>query len=202
MIINKKPIIKVKVLLLIISLSTTFIYPLVAAENVNDFNVITINYSFTQPIIKKVDVGKDVYDTIVMSSAPNSGSVGEPCLPARGAYILVPQKTKINKISFSTDNKISLGVDFKVIPVSQPIPLSQTNLASVPTPNEKIYETTEMFPGKIVTEIGTYSFRGYEILVLMLHPVQYVPGTGELIYYENITISVETVKDEYINNLL
>ncbi|UCF12933.1 MAG: hypothetical protein JSW06_01415, partial [Thermoplasmatales archaeon] len=170
-------------------------------ENVNDFNVITLNYSFTQPIIKKVDVGRDVYDTIIMSSAPNSGSVGVPCLPARGAYILVPQKTKISKISCSTDNKISLGFDYNVIPVSQPIPLSQTNLTSVPTPNEKIYETSEMFPGKVFTEIGTYSFRGYEILVLMLHPVQYVPATGELSYYENITISVETVKDENINTL-
>ncbi len=201
MLINKKPIINAKILFLIISLSTIFLSPLVFAENVNDFNAITINYSFTQPVIKKVDVGKDIYDSIIMPSAPSGGSVGEPCLPVKGAYILLPQKTRIDKISVSTDNKISLGFNFKVIPVSQSVPLSQISLASIPTPNEKIYENSEIFPEEVFTEIGTYSFRGYQILVLMLHPVQYVPTTGELVYYENIKISVETVKNEHMNTL-
>jgi hypothetical protein len=88
-----------------------------------------------------------------------------------------------------------------VEPVAECVPLSKISTAPLPKPDVGIYSSSGMFPGKFFTEVGTYSFRCYEILVLRLYPVQYIPATGELFYYPDLTVSVETVEDGHINSL-
>ncbi|MCK4416406.1 MAG: hypothetical protein KAU84_04560, partial [Thermoplasmatales archaeon] len=97
--------------------------------------------------------------------------------------------------------KISLGTEFTVEPTSKPIPLSQAISHSVPTPDATIYNANAFYPGSLYTEVGTYSFRGYNLLVLLLHPIQYNPVTGELFYYRNLEVSIETIADDTSANL-
>ncbi|RLI62889.1 MAG: hypothetical protein DRO67_06670 [Candidatus Asgardarchaeum californiense] len=162
-------------------------------------NIISINYSFDEPVIKKVVVGKNEYDMIDMNGLSYGSNPGEPCLPAKGAYILLPQKTKVGKIIATPSEKVFLGSGYKIMPMGNSVPLSDT--PQPPIPNKKIYNSKNPFPGKLFTKVGIYNFRGYEILVLMLHPVQYIPATGEIFYYKHITISVKTKEDNYINPL-
>jgi len=173
----------------------------VIADKKNTCSLITTSYSFETPVIKNIDIDGSVYVRVDMKDAPCGGNPGEPRLPAKGAYILLPQGKRVSDIIVTPGEMVCLGSGFVVEPVEEPVPLSEINLAPLPIPNKIIYSSRDTFPGRLFTNIGTGNFRGYQILVLKLHPVQYIPITGELFYYPDLTISVETVEDENANTL-
>lgn len=160
----------------------------------SNFNSIIMNYSFETPVIATIDINGNIYDQITINGAPCTGNPGEPRLPAKGAYILLPQGEKVKGIVVTHGDKVDLGSRFNIEPVGESVPISDIDNAPLPVPNKVIYSSKDMFPGKLFTKVGTYSFRGYEILVLKLHPVQYVPASGELFYYTDLTVTVETEK--------
>ncbi len=190
------------VISLIISCTSTLIFS--AEESNNDsYNFISsINFSFEKPIIKPIEIENNCYDRVIMQDAPSSGDLNMPSLPAKRAHILIPQGSHVKEILASSGDCICLGSGFLVEPCSTPLPYSHMrDSMPIVVPDKNIYSSKDIFPGKLFTNVGTYCFRGYEILVLMIHPVQYIPSTGELFYYNEITIDVETIEDGSINPL-
>ena len=171
------------------------------ANNENNADQVSVKYSFGTPILEHVEIGGTIYDQVILHDASCSGNAGEPRLPMRGAYILIPQGEKVNDITVTQGEKMCLGSGFNVEPVGVPFSLSVSDSAPLPVPDETIYSSSDMFPGRLFTEVGTYGFRGYDILVLTLYPVQYVPATGDLYYYPELTVSVETIENGNINPL-
>ena len=168
------------------------------AKNVSYYEQLSMIYSFEPPIIEEIMIDNDAYSRINIEGLSTSGNCGNPRLPSDGAYILLPQGTSIDDITVSSESTF-LGAGFKVEPIGEMIPISKTSSKTLQVPDEDIYSSIEMFPGKLFEEIGLYSFRGYDILVLKLHPVQYIPATGELYFYKDIKISVNLIKDGKIN---
>lgn len=155
-------------------------------------DTVTLNYSFKSPTLEPINIAGTVYTRITMADCYPGGSAGEPKIPSKGAFILLPPKTTISAIDVTPDEKIVLGTGIQVEPTSQAIPLSQTENIPIPTPNAVIYHSNAAYPGSFFTNVGVQAFRGYQILVLLLHPVQYNPVTGELSYYQNLKITVKT----------
>jgi len=172
-----------------------------AAEFEKENNQLTVTYSFEIPHMEKSLIDTNIYDSVVLPGVTNVANPGEPYLPVKGAYILLPKDSLVGKISVDSNEVLYLGSDFNIEPAGKPIPLSMANSAQLPEPDMEIYNSNNLFPGKLFTEIGTYSFRGYSVLVLELYPVQYVPNTGELYYYPDLTVNVEIVENG-IKNLL
>jgi hypothetical protein len=85
--------------------------------------------------------------------------------------------------------------------MGKPIPISRIKKTSIPIPDENIYNTNEFYPGKLHTIVDDYYYRGYKILVLLLHPVQYNPFTGELFYYKNIDVRIKLIEKKETNDL-
>jgi hypothetical protein len=171
-----------------------------AANNVSDYEQLSITYSFNQPIIEQIMIGDNSYTRITIQDLSTSGNSGEPRLPSGGAYLLLPQGTTIDDINVKSEGEL-LGSGFNIEPVGEMIPITKSSSITLPVQNEEIYSSMEMFPGNLFEEIGVHSFRGYQILVLKLHPVQYVPAAGELYFYKDIEISVNLIKDGNINQL-
>jgi hypothetical protein len=156
-------------------------------------NDIKLTYSFNSPTIETIDIAGTLYDRVTLLDCYPAGSAGEPKIPSKGAFLLLPPESKVSEIDIIPGEKIVLGSGLLVEPTSQAIPLSQTEDIPIPIPNEMIYQSNTEYPGKLYTQVGVYSFRGYQILVLLLHPVQYNPTTGNLIYYKSLEVSVKTV---------
>ena len=172
-----------------ITILTSFSFMVVSGEKTSS-NTVTVNYSFERPIIEYGDIDNQVYDRVIMQDFSACGNPGEPCLPARSAYILIPYGAKVNRISGIPGKIEYLGAGVNIAPVGVSVSSFNINLSHNLVANEVIYSSSDPFPGKLFTKIGTYSFRGYDILVLKLHPVQYVPITGELFYYTDMEISI------------
>ena len=158
----------------------------------NQFNQ---TYLFEKPSIDTIDIEGNTYNEIHIPGLQTIDNPGRPCLPVKGAYLLLPYQTKVDSITITVNDPISLGENYVVKPASTPVPLSYIAFSQPPSPDKSIYSSDTIYPGTLYSEIGTYLFRGYQILVLNLHPVQYQPSTGEIFYYSSMTVNVQLSED-------
>ncbi len=166
-----------------------------------DNNVITVTYSFDNPLVENIALDNVTFNKIMMKDTPLGGNLGEPALPERGAYILIPSGRNVEEITVIPSEKVYLGSDYYIEPVENSVSLSDPKSGSTTALNEEIYSSSHPYPGELFTKIGVYTFRGYRILVLKLHPMQYIPTTGELFYYTDMVVSIKTVRDTSPNTL-
>jgi hypothetical protein len=163
---------------------------------------ISLKYEFEQPVLESVVIDGQTYDRIIIPGAPNAGQPGEPALPASGARILIPYGTDIDNIEVIRENKVLIGKGFYIEPNGFPFPLSATaDQIKAPTPNTAIYNSSRAFPDYDHKNLGAQFFRGYQVLTLKLIPVEYIPATGELSYYRNIQVIVNTSANSRENRL-
>jgi hypothetical protein len=151
-------------------------------------------YNFESPTIETVDIAGNLYNRVTLPDCVPAGSAGEPKLPSKGVFLLLPPKSTISKIDITLGEQTVVQLEGLVEPTSQAIPLSQTENIPIPVPKETIYQSNTNYPGTPYTQVGIYNFRGYQILVLLLHPVQYNPVTGDLTSYKSIEVSVKTTE--------
>jgi hypothetical protein len=188
--------IKVVSISVILFLSLFSVISVATSEPVADS--ITMTYSFPTPVISKVTLGDVMYDQLLIQDAPCSGNPGEPLLPTKGAYLLLPYNTKVDSITI-TGEKTFVGSGFTIVPCGAPIPLTPDAASVVPQPDKVLYRSHEEFPGDLFSEVGVYQFRGYSILVLSLSPAQYIPATGDVFYYPTMTATVTLTQEPHTN---
>ena len=155
---------------------------------------IIIEYTFEYPYIESIYTDDDIFDRITLPGAPNAGQIGEPALPAKRAHILLPFGAELKDIDIDDGDQVKIGGNYHIGPVMQPLPLSLESAAPVlPVKNMAIYSSPDPFPNSRIENVSVQIFRGYQILILKLRPVEYIPASGELFYYPRITVTVNTV---------
>ena len=157
--------------------------------------VLKLNYSFNDLSISSIELENSIFDKIILPNCYTAGNPGEPRIPSKGAYILLPPISKVNNIQVEVKNKLNLGFGYNIEPIGEVIPISEVQEMPKLVKNDFIYELNDFYPGKLFSYVGVYSFRGYDILVILLHPIQYNPVTGELIYYKDLEVTIETSSD-------
>jgi len=191
-------------IVILISLNMILLSSFAIADNTyiqENNQKITLSYSFKDPYIKKINVNNILYDKIILPDVINSANPGEPYLPTKGAYILLPMNTELKNINVIPSKKEYLGSGYNIIPAEIPVPISMAEYNNIPEPDPKIYNSPDLFPGDLFKKIDNYYFRGYNILVINLNPIQYVPSSGEIYYYNDLTLSIE-LKETKNSNIL
>ena len=197
---TKKNMLHIKAIIVTIVMIFSIVPSFVVAENENNNEIVQM-YSFERPQIQSVIIQDIVYDQIIMSDTSGDSNPGEPNLPSKGIKLLLPQGTEITDIEIISGEKVYLGSNFNIIPTQEQIKLSEKNSDFMHNPDQLIYASEKVFPESLFNSVGTYSFRGYEILVMTLYPVQYLPVTGSLYYYKDLTVIVNTEKNGGNNDL-
>jgi hypothetical protein len=172
----------------------------IAASSYHRIDSITMTYAFPAPELSQITLGNQVYDQVMIQDAPCSGNQGEPFLPTKGAYLLLPPNSRVESVTVSGDKTV-LGSGFIIQPCSPSIPLGPNAPNVLPLPNPEIYHSTDEFPAQLFSEVGVYQFRGYAILVGLLSPIQYIPTTGEIFYYPTLTITVSLSQGNHSNSM-
>ncbi|PKP59855.1 MAG: hypothetical protein CVT89_00775 [Candidatus Altiarchaeales archaeon HGW-Altiarchaeales-2] len=145
-------------------------------------------YYFSEPHIKK----EDKYDVVTLPEADEFDIPGEPILPFKTAKILIPYGEHINSINVIAGDKLYLGKNFSIEHGQMSVPLSFKGTIELTPPNQSIYNSAEEYPGKLYSQVSVQEMRGYKILILNLYPVHYIPKTGELYYYKNMGVLIDT----------
>ncbi|GEM_PF-805233 len=165
-------------------------------------NQLNIDYFFDRPDISEIKIEGELYHRMIMPDVPNCGNPGQPSLPARGAKILLPFGSAVSSIEVVPGEKILIDSDLIIEPVSYPVKLSaEPGTASPPIPDGIIYSSDTPFPESRFENIGTQGFRGYQILILKLQPVEYIPKSRELYYYSQLTVIINTADADKSNDL-
>lgn len=152
---------------------------------------IQCSYAFENPTINEIIIAEELYHEIIINGLATMAEPGHPCLPVKGSYIFIPQDSKVQSISVETNDPISLGKGFVIKPGSIPVPLSKKEEAQPPLPDDSIYSSNMIYPSDLYSQVGLYRCKGFDILVLTLNPVQYIPDTGEIFFYSSMKVTVE-----------
>jgi len=163
----------------------------------NGENTIVLNFNFTPPTLGVSSAGKE-FTHISMADLSNGGNSGSPYLPIKPLYILLPYKTRVSGIDVTAKDTKFIG-NAVVEPAPQPFILGEKPVPT--TINNTIYNSSNPFPHSLYEKVGIQKFRGYNILVINLYPVRYIPKTGELYYYSSMTVKVYLKRDNTANNL-
>jgi hypothetical protein len=156
---------------------------------------IEVEYDFERPQLKTIDIDGELYSHVDMSGAPNSGAIGHPALPSRGARILLPYGHDLVGIEAVVVSVETLNTEHLIEPVQRPFSLSVGPDQESPLYlDNTVYSMESSVISSRYADSGVQVFRGYRILVLKLNPVDYIPTTGELSYSTKMLITVTTAE--------
>jgi parallel beta-helix repeat protein len=154
-------------------------------SQIESSNSILLIYDFSAPVVANGLFG----NSVTMSTLPQHGAPGEPVLPFKLVNVLIPQGEGVECVEVTPSGRRALEGRFNVGYGITPMPIS-SNITNVDKPNEAIYSSSESFPNSLFSDISEQYLRGYQILSFKIYPVQYVPKTGELSYFETMTVNV------------
>jgi hypothetical protein len=157
-------------------------------------NSIIVDLAFPPPIVNS----PSSYDSIEVPDLPKHGAPGEPILPYKTVKLLIPQGKELQSISITHSNKKPLEGRFNLEYGKTPLPVSSSTPV-VDQPNQAIYSSTTPFPGVLLSQVSEQYLRGYKILLLTLHPVQYIPKTRELLYFQTVTVTINLMETNEIS---
>ena len=113
---------------------------------------------------------------------------GEPMIPYYPATILLPQGADVKDVKVKTSAPlVQKGFE---IPWGQP-PCTFSDEPVKVGRNEAIYGSDNLYPNKLFDIVSVDSFKGFQILTVNLFPLQYMPKSGTVKFYENMTVEVQ-----------
>jgi hypothetical protein len=138
-----------------------------------------VDYTFN-PVM--VDGQWMIEDTQILSIP------GEPLVPYRTASILLPQGAVLKDVKVK--HRKPIVQDGFELPWGQP-PCTFSDEPVKVGRNEKIYGSNNPYPSKVFEVVGVEYCKGFAILNVRLFPVQYMPKSGKVKFYEKLTVEVQ-----------
>ncbi len=152
-------------------------------------NEILITYSFSKPVIER----NGEYDYPVMLELRNEINPGLPVVPVKDVQILLPQGEILENIEVLAKREVMLDGTYFIQPGGTPMSFSSMDGPVPPLEiNSTIYNSEDIYPGELYSKVSVQWCRGYQILILKLHPMQYIPAQGKVLYYETFEVAVTT----------
>lgn len=162
----------------------------------------SLTYSFSQPVFETQTIQNQSYSVVTLPMVQNSANPGEPFLPVKSAYILLPPQVTVESIQIQVKNTELFTIDHLIEPMGsiQPIsaPIDEDRL---PIKDEQIYSSNDFFPSNRYQQVGIYSSHGYQILVLELYPIWYQPSSNTLSFSNELMVIVETTSSDQDHQL-
>ncbi|MCK4338895.1 MAG: hypothetical protein KAW87_02755, partial [Candidatus Cloacimonetes bacterium] len=153
-------------------------------------STISKTYYFEKPVL----ITEEDYTKVHIEDGVTLGIPGNPAIPYIGIRLLLPQNESIANISLTLRDEVNLG-DYILYPKQQQVPLTKKESAKFTEPNPDLYQNETQFPSSQYTDFSTHYLAGYSIGFLTLTPIKYIPATGDLSYYKEIVITIDTEYD-------
>jgi hypothetical protein len=169
------------------------------AANGIETECIEYTCTFEYPQMSTVAVDGICYDRVIVKGCSGAGAPGDPLLPVYGITLLLPPGSVVESVQVEMGEPVLVGLGYVIEPTLEPVPYSAVESTDHAT--DVRYAAGQSYPTSAYEVIGKYAFRGYELLIVCLSPVAYVAGSGEVSYYPEISVLVETQKSGGVNPL-
>ena len=151
-------------------------------------------FSFDEPTLTEVSLDNRTFTKIDMNECAPSAQPGNPALPVYSACFLLPPGKEVAGILVTTQEAITLPCDAltnPVLPQQDYVPLDDERGAPLFVMNKTIYESSAPVYNQAYEDGGIGYCRGFTIETMYLYPVQYIPNTGALSYFPEMTVTIE-----------
>ncbi len=117
----------------------------------------------------------------------NHGTPGSPFLPVKPLFVKA-ERVKIHVFSRK------LPGHFRIMPTPAAVPISHPELFKGIKENPEVYSSINQFPQKPYKILGRRKIAGENFYELLIYPLSYIPGKGELIF--NYKFVIEDAVEE------
>ena len=134
------------------------------------------------------------YDFVRLKQHGWLNDPGKPMLPLKELRIALPAGMSVTRV-YAVDVKTDqISGEFKIFPAQAPRKITSTdeNFDFI-QPDQKTYASTQPYPSKMVEFIHQGDVAGQSIAHILIHPLQYIPAEGRLMFHSSITLVVESV---------
>ncbi|MBD3237819.1 MAG: hypothetical protein GF330_14040 [Candidatus Eisenbacteria bacterium] len=148
-----------------------------------------VTLEFAPPEI--VDAGEGAV-TVEATDCVTFNEPGLPLLPARKAVVLLPPGEEVAAVRVVTEGSHALDGTYAVAHAETPRPISAEGPFPPTAPDPAVYGSDAAYPPEAARLITEQLAWGHGLAFLRVYPVAYRPASGELTWYERVTIEVET----------
>jgi hypothetical protein len=144
-------------------------------------------YNFTTPVVNQTGN----FQTVSFENTFLTGKTGTPALPYQAVKLLLPPGEEAISVTWKFENEEMMEGSFTIYPQQPSRPYSIAGNGPFQQ-NNQIYESGETYPSVAWGEFSTHFLNGHSFLLTSFTPLRYIPSTGQVSYFRNIIISVET----------
>lgn len=146
-----------------------------------------MTYSFKHPGVRHMGTGQIVeFEHTALQGIP-----GEPLLPYQVVNLLLPPGEEAIGIRVEGKDETVIPGFFKLQAAQYSRPLSEVSFP-LDAWNEDVYRMDDVYPARPAGHLSTSYMNGHAVAQTVFTPVRYIPASGALSYYGNVTITVET----------
>jgi hypothetical protein len=159
----------------------TFAFSTIFAGNIE------FTYNFSSPSIKT----NGSFQVISFDNTFLTGITGEPALPYHAVKLLLPPGEEAVAVNYRFENENILEGTFLIYPQqpSQPISIGSDGIFHQ---DMATYRSESIYPGRAWGEFSTHFMNGHSFLLTSFTPVNYVPSSGQVSFFQKIIITIET----------
>ena len=133
------------------------------------------------------------FDAVSIEGCGFTSEVSKPMLPVKAVLIELPSSNIVN-VKFEVSDPLTIPGTFYLHPAQPPKPIGGTWDNEFVRPDPLVYSSASPCPGKKGELADIFLHRGKVKAYVRVFPLQYVPATGELLFYDQIKISI-TIND-------
>lgn len=161
---------------------------LILALGVGLAATVIYNYTLDTPTVKN----DGSYSTVKLGGGQSYGQPGQPDLPWIGTKLLLPTGEQAQSIQIKFSSPQTMQVEKPVAPLQPQYPLSWEQTEPPVGPDPQIYSSAQPFPQTAHNGVNTQFLAGHPINFTAICPFSYSPLTGELVFFHNVRVEVET----------
>ncbi len=117
---------------------------------------------------------------------------GEPVIPVRAVKLLLPCGEKVQRIEVKRGRRMVLTGSYRLRPGELNLPIGSMGSLPPLSPNKLIYSSHRPYPAEGYRLVTVQRLYGYNIAVIDLFPMEWIPASGELSYFPWMELEVYT----------
>jgi uncharacterized protein YchJ len=116
---------------------------------------------------------------------------GEPIVPMAVYNVLAPATAVVSEIKVVSEKEYTIPGKFYLYPGQEPRPISYTGNIPFTNTHPTIYNSSEVYPVKLVDWAGTGTKSGYRVAGFAVFPLRYIPSEQKLMLVTNLTLEIK-----------
>jgi len=154
---------------------------------------ITHTFSFDTPLLTDVQMNNRTFTNIDLNDCFSYAQPGFPAIPVYPAQLLLPQGTTVDDLHVTYKELQEIPYDVLNKPILPEQEFVRVGMDENPpfVMNNTTYASPTPVFANFYENGGIGYCRGFAILTVYLYPVQYIPKTGSLYYFSEMTVTID-----------